>query len=137
MRLAFPLVATGLALALPVSAVAGSPPKVHRAVAARATAHRAVPGARVFEVRVRGRASAVVVCDADPVVCSVARRGSDRRGRAVLPTGPTAPGVPASPGHPPGPAPVAGVGPRFRIVVYTFQGPRFTRRDFGGRYSGA
>lgn len=136
MRLAFLLAATGLGLALPVSALAGSPPKVHRAIAAKATAHRAAGGARVFEVHVRGRGSAVVVCDVDPVVCSVAKRGYGRW-RAVLPSGPTAPGVPASPGHPPGPAPVAGAGPRFRILVYAYEGPRFTRREFGGRYSGA
>ena len=78
-----------------------------------------------------------MVCAADPVVCSVAERRSRHGWRALLASGPTAPGLPASPGHPPGPAPVAGVGPRFRVVIYAYQGPRFTRRGLGGRYSGA
>jgi hypothetical protein len=137
MRFPLLLVPACLALALPVTALAGAPQKVHRAVATQASAHRAPDGSRVFEVRVRGRASAVVVCDLDPVVCTVAKRRPGQRWRGALPSGPIAPGLPASPGHPPGPIPIAGTGPRFRIAVYAFQGSRFSRRDLRGRYSGA
>jgi hypothetical protein len=139
-------IAAGVALVVPAAgqgaepSAAGTPtakpPIAKRAVAATVAATRAGDGApRAFDVRVRGRASAVVVCDLGPVVCRVAERRAGRRWRVVLPSGSIGPGLPELlPGRPAPPTPVAGEGPHFRVAVFAYQGPRFTRREFGGRY---
>ena len=133
------VLAAALALVLPAVGQGAERPVAERAVAADSAAHRAADGRRVFDVVIRGRASAVVVCELQPVVCTVAKRGVGRRWRAVVPRGPVSSGLPAAgiPGRAPEPAPVAGDAARFRIAVYAFQGPRFTLRRLGGRYQDA
>jgi hypothetical protein len=108
-------VAVGPASSAPVGVVAMGPAVTARPLIAVA-AERAADGNRLYDVVVRRRASAVVVCELAPVVCRVAERRTARRWQARLPLAALTPG-----------------GDAFHVAVYAFDGPRSIRRDLRGR----
>jgi hypothetical protein len=113
-------VAVGPASTAPIGAVAVGPAAPARPLVAVPAARRAADGRRVYDVALRRRATAVVVCELSPLVCTVAERRGARRWQARLPIGPA-----------------SGAGEAFQVAVYAFDGPRSIRRELRGRFLGA